>query len=97
MKASIIFTGTGPLLILTSYESLTDPAFVEKLANKGIKKYIAYELPIDKVEKEYGQHLEIILGDLYQTDDLRVLDYNGHHIFKKFSFSEMVSPVYYEP
>lgn len=97
MKASVIFTGTGPLLILTSYESLTDPAFVEKLATKGIKKYIAYELPMEMVEKEYGEHLKIILNDLYQTDDLRVLDYNGHHIFKKFSFSAMGSPKYYEP
>ncbi len=97
MKACIIFTGTGPLLILTSYDSLTDPAFVEKLATKGVKKYIAYDLPMEEVEKEYGDHLKIILNDLYQTDDLRVLDYNGHHIFKKFSFSEMGSPIYYEP
>ena len=97
MKASVIFTGTGPLLILTSYESLTHPAFVEKLATKGIKKYIAYELPMDMVEREYGEHLKIILHDLYQTDDLRVLDYNGHHIFKSFSFADMGKPIYYEP
>ncbi len=37
MKTSIIFTGTGPILIMTSYESLTNPDFVEKLAVKGIK------------------------------------------------------------
>jgi len=97
MKASVIFTGTGPLLILTSYDSLTDPSFVEKLATKGVKKYIAYELSMEAVENEYGDHLKVILNDLYQSDDLRVLDYNGHHIFKKFSFSDMGQPIYYEP
>ena len=97
MKASIIFTGTGPILILTSYESLTDPAFVEKLATKGIKKFIASELPMETVEKKYGEHFNIILGDLLQTDDLRVLDYNGYNIFNNFSFSEMGQPIYYEP
>jgi len=30
MKAGIFFTGTGPILILTSYESLDDPNLVEK-------------------------------------------------------------------
>ena len=35
MKAGIFFTGTGPILILTSYESLDDPKLVEKLALKG--------------------------------------------------------------
>jgi hypothetical protein len=34
MKAGIFFTGTGPILILTSYESLDDPKLVEKLAVK---------------------------------------------------------------
>jgi hypothetical protein len=31
MKAGIFFTGTGPILILTSYNTLTDPNLVEKL------------------------------------------------------------------
>ena len=97
MKASIIFTGTGPILILTSYESLTDPDFIDKLAVKGIKKFIASELPIEEVKKKYGEHFKIILNDLHQTDDLRVLDYNGYNIFNFFSFAEMGKPVYYEP
>ncbi|MCK9273850.1 MAG: hypothetical protein M0P57_02055 [Syntrophales bacterium] len=97
MKASIIFTGTGPILILTSYESLTDPKLIDKLASKGIKKFIATELPIEEVEKRYKEHFKIVLDDLHQTDDLRVLDYNGHNILESFSFAEMGKPVYYEP
>ena len=97
MKAGILFAGSGPLLILTTYESLNDSKFVEKLTTKGIKKYIAFEVPIDKARERYGMHFTIIMGDLKQTDDLRVLDYNGHHVFNNFSFDEMGEPIYYEP
>ena len=97
MKVAIIFTGTGPILVLTSYESLTESSFVEKLASKGIRKFIATELPYDIVKERYGHHFDVVMGDLYQTDDLRVLDYNGYNVFKNFSFKEMGKPIYYEP
>ncbi|CAB1084009.1 hypothetical cytosolic protein [Olavius algarvensis Delta 1 endosymbiont] len=96
MKAGIFFTGTGPILILTSYNTLSDPNLVDKLATKGIKKYIAYEVPENKVKERYGQHYNVILGDLNQTDDLRVLDYDGHHVFYNFSLNEIGEPVYHE-
>ena len=38
MKAGIVFTGSGPLVILTSYESFTDTDLIAKLNAKGIKK-----------------------------------------------------------
>ncbi|MGV8075264.1 MAG: hypothetical protein AB2L11_12000 [Syntrophobacteraceae bacterium] len=97
MKALIIITGTGPVLVLTSYESFTDANFIEKLNSKGIKKFIAYDIPIDKVKEKYGKHFSVVMGDLHETDDLRVLDYNGHHVFLNFSFAEMGSPGYHEP
>jgi len=97
MKAGVIFTGTGPILILTSYKSLTDPGFVEKLATKGVKKFISYEFPLEEIKEKYGKYFDVIMNDLYQTDDLRVLDYNGHSIFQSFSFSKSGPPTYYEP
>lgn len=90
------FTGTGPILILTSYESPEDPNLVEKLALKGIKKYIAFEIQEDLVKERYGKHFNVILGDLKQADDLRVLDYDGHHVFYNFSIDEMGGPIYHE-
>ena len=96
MKAGIFFTGTGPILILTSHESLNDPKLVEKLALKGIKKYIAYEIQEDLVKHKYGKHFDVILSDLKQTDDLRVLDYDGHHVFYNFSIDEIGEPIYHE-
>jgi hypothetical protein len=85
MKAGIFFTGSGPILLLTSYEELNDPRLVEKLHTKGIKKFIAYEVDENKVKQRYGMQYNIVLGDLRQTDDLRILDYDGHHVFYNFS------------
>ncbi len=97
MKAGIVFTGTGPILILTTYESFKDPNLVAKLAAKGIGKYIAAELPLDRVKQKYGNQFNVVLGDLKQSDDLRVLDYNGYNVFHNFSFEEMGQPTYIEP
>ena len=96
MNAGIFFTGTGPILILTSYESLNDPKLVEKLALKGIKKFIAFEIKEDLVKQKYGKQFNMILGDLKQEDDLRVLDYDGHHVFYNFSIDELEKPIFYE-
>jgi len=96
MKAGIFFTGSGPLLILTSYDSLSNSDFVEKLSMKGIKKFIAYEVSVEMVKEKYGQHFNVIMGDLYQTDDLRILDYDGHNVFRNFSFNNLGEPIYQE-
>ena len=96
MKAGIFFTGTGPILILTTYSSLNDPKLIDKLTQKGIKKFIAYEVSEDLVKQRYGKQFNVILGDLKQTDDLRVLDYDGHHVFYNFSLNELGQPVYHE-
>jgi len=96
MKAGIFFTGTGPILILTTYDSFTEPNLVKKMRAKGIKKFIAYEIPIDMAKEKYGNHYNVIMGDLKQEDDLRVLDYDGHHIFNSFSLKDLGKPVFHE-
>ena len=96
MKAGIFFTGSGPILLLTSYESFTDPKLIEKLAAKGVKKYIAYEVPVDLAKQKYGKHYTVIMGDLHQEDDLRILDYDGHHVFVNFSLRDLGEPIYHE-
>jgi hypothetical protein len=70
---------------------------VEKLEAKGINEFIGYELPLEKVKERYGGHFSVVLGDLHETDDLRVLDYNGHRVFANFTFEEMGNAIYYEP
>lgn len=96
MKAGIFFTGTGPILLLTTYGELDDRTLAAKLAQKGIKRYLAYEVPEELVREKYGLHFKIILGDLKQSDDLRILDYDGHHVFYSFSLNELGPPIYHE-
>jgi hypothetical protein len=69
MKAGVFFTGSGPILILTTYESFTQPDFVTKMEAKGVKKFIAREVPVDKVKDRYGNHYAVVMGDLSQTDE----------------------------
>ncbi|MCU0235101.1 MAG: hypothetical protein MUE90_13860 [Thermoanaerobaculales bacterium] len=88
MRAYIIFSGTGPILMLTTYPALTDPRLVAKLAQKGIAKFIAYEVSVERVRDIYGVPFEVIAADLAAVEDCRVLDFNGHHIFSRFPFAE---------
>jgi len=93
MKAYIIFSGTGPILILTTYSELESPQLVDKLRHKGMEKFIAYEVPLETVQRIYGVPFEVIAKDLETTEDLRVLDFNGHHIFSRFSLAELGEPI----
>jgi hypothetical protein len=93
MRAYIIFSGTGPILILTTYSSLVDERLVGKLQHKGIAKFIAYEVPIEDVKRIYGVPFDVIASDLEQAEDVRVLDFNGHHIFSRFSMAQLGEPI----
>ena len=97
MKAVIFINGSGAFLIITSHESLADPALVRKLEAKGIEKYIAYEVPMEMVQERYGHHFDVVMSDLKQDDDLRVMDFDGRRIFHHFSFGDFGRPTYHEP
>jgi len=92
-----VFTGSGPILVLTTYAAPSDPMFIEKMSDKGVKKFIARELPLELVKSKYGSQYDSIINDVKQTDDLRVLDYNGYNVFYNFSFADMGEPFRYEP
>ncbi len=96
MKTYFLFTATGPLVILTSYHSVTNPGLLSKLSSKGINKFIACEISSDMAKIRYSKHFDLVCQDLHESDDLRVLDYNGQRAFNTFSFAELGSPVYYE-
>ena len=97
MKAIMIMSGSGPVVVLTSYDSATDPALVERLAAKGIGKFLAYEVPLELAKERYGGHYQIVTNNLHETDDLRVLDYNGNRAFNLFRFDELGPLVIHEP
>ena len=96
MKAALLFTGSGPLVIVTSHSSLTDPALLGKLRAKGIEKFIAYELPPELAKERYAGHFDVVMKDLHESDDLRVLDFNGERAFRLFHLKELGNPVMFE-
>jgi hypothetical protein len=96
MKTALLFTGSGPLVIATSYVSLTEPELLAKLRAKGIKKFIAYELPVALAKERYAGHFNVALQDLHESDDLRVLDFNGERAFGLFHLTELGTPIMVE-
>ncbi len=89
MKALMLFTGSGPIVVLTSHATVTDPSLKAQLKAKGIEKFVAYELPLETVKERYGGHFNTVMHNLHETDDLRVLDFDGQRAFRLFSFEEL--------
>jgi hypothetical protein len=96
MKALMLLTGGGSMVILTSFDSPTASGLIAKLAGKGINKFIAYELPIELAQERYGKHFAVVQQDLHESDDLRILDYNGERAFNLFRFDELGPATLYE-
>ena len=96
MKAYFLFTSTGPLVILTSYDFVEHPELLEKLRAKGVDKFVAHEISIETARTRYGGHFEVVCMDVHETDDMRVLDFNGERAFKSFRFKDLGPPIYYE-
>lgn len=97
MKAYMLFTGSGPLVVLTSHEAITEPALLDKFRAKGIDKFVAHEIAIDVARQRYGGHFNVVLNDLHEADDLRILDYNGERAFRLFRLAELGTPILHEP
>ena len=96
MKAGLLLTGNGALIYLTSHEKFIDESLIEKFKVKGIEKFIVYEISVDIAKARYGGHFDVVVTDLHETDDLRILDYNGIRAFQLFSFKELGEPVMHE-
>jgi hypothetical protein len=96
MKAYFMFTAVGPLVVLTSYDSIINPDLLIKLNSKGITKFIAHEVPVESAKEKYGMHFDIVLQDVHENDDFRILDYSGERAFKNFQLKELGPPIYFE-
>lgn len=97
MNVFILLAGNGALVILTSRASIEDTVLLEKLAAKGIDKFIAFGIPSDLASQRYGTHFDVVAHDLTETDDLRVLDLDGKRALRLFGFAEMTGPWFHEP
>ncbi|MEZ0036095.1 hypothetical protein ABIF68_006465 [Bradyrhizobium japonicum] len=66
------------------------------LRQKGIGKFVAFEVPLSLARERYGGHFHAVESNLHETDDLRVLDFNGQRVFQLFHFEELGSPILIE-
>lgn len=96
MKVMLLLTGSGPLVILTASATPTAPELLQGLAEKGIEKFIAYEIPIELAKQRYGAHFAAVANDVHETDRLRILDANGQRAFALFDFEELGQPTRYQ-
>jgi hypothetical protein len=96
MKAYFLFTAGGPIVFLTSYDSIENPELLNKLDSKGISKFIAHEISIESVKEKYGMHYDVVMEDLHQTDDVRILDYSGERAFRNFKLKELGPAIFHE-
>jgi hypothetical protein len=94
-KAYLIFSGSGPILLLCTYPSVTDERLIEKLRYKGIDRFLAYEVDLEAVRARYTSTFEGVSADLEGVEDIRVLDFNGHQIMANFSLDELGEPIKY--
>ncbi len=96
MHGAIIFSADGPLVILTSHDDLEDPKLLELLARKGIKKFIGFPVMTELLRERYGNHFAIVCASLHETDDLRVLDFDGQRGLELLPFKAFGAAVFHE-
>jgi hypothetical protein len=95
VRAYIIFGGTGPILVVTrNAQGMQSEDAQERLEDKGIKKYIAFEVPPARAEERYGTRYSAAASRLVGDEDIRVVDVDGHQVFSSFEFREMGEPVF---
>ena len=96
MKVFMLFSASAPLVVLSSYDSVTAPDLLRKLEARHITKFIAYEIPLAIARERYGGHFFVVQHGLDEHDDLRVLDDNSERAFSLFKFRELGPPEFYE-
>lgn len=96
LRSYLIFTGSSPILVVSTYPKLTDERLLQKLRYKGIHRFIAYEVELDAVAGIYGDAYSAVATELGGEDhpqDLRVLDFNGHQIMANLSLDSLGDPI----
>ena len=96
VKGILVLSGSGPLLLLSSYSTIDAPGLIAKLRSKGLAKFLAWEVPADRLRDLYGFSFRDIAEHLEQRDDMRVLDFDGHRIFLNLSLRDLGEHILFE-
>lgn len=86
MKTYVVFSSREPLLILTQ-RSIRSGGVLERLREIGIPKFIAHEVPVERVRRQYRDRFDINERAVRDRAELRVLDYRGNEVIQRFPFS----------
>ena len=98
MKAALIFTGSGPIVILTTTRLPDRPGpRREARGPRGFGSSSRSRSRSKSVRAKYHAHYDHVLLDLKQEDDLRVVDEDGHHVYAEFSLRDLGAPIAWEP
>jgi hypothetical protein len=93
MKTAMLVTGSGPLLVSTTCESLAEAGFTQAMHSKGIDKFIACEVSLDRCRHLYPRHFHEQSGGACDDRHVDVLDTDGRRIFLNFPFIESGAPL----
>jgi hypothetical protein len=96
MTAFLVCTDCEPLLVVTPRTAAADGRLARGLGEKGIRRFIAHEVPLDGLKKLYGVPFEVIEAEVRERRDVRILDSNGHHVFSNIRFADLGPPLDYE-
>jgi hypothetical protein len=94
--AYLVVTEGGSMVVLTSRPAIDDARALGALERRGVDRFIAWELPLEVVRRAYGAACDVILGELAQGTEMRVLDFNGPHIFANVPLSRLGRQVRHE-
>jgi len=96
MTAFLVFTEGEPMIVVTAEEAVLDGRLVEYLSQKGMDKFIAHEIDVDRLRKAYGVPFEVVEADIINVRNLRVLDSKGSHAFANVQFADLGKSTWYE-
>ena len=89
MKGILVFSASGPLMLLSSYPTIDDPDLLMTPQAKGIDKFMAWATPVDRCRDLYGYSYRDDAKDLATRRGVHVLDTDGHRIFMNFSLRDL--------
>ncbi len=96
MKSYIVFSSREPFLIVTR-GTIRDRKVIDHLREFGCSKFIAREVPVDHIRRQYGRRFEVMEKAIQEGQDIRVLDYSGEHVFRNLPFSDFGGAFRCEP
>lgn len=95
MKSFLLFSHAGPVLILTSLDSIGQPELLSRLSST-YGKFIAHEVPLEAVKACYSEHFEHVINEPKEDSELMVLDVDGKQIFTNVNLKTLGPPFYYD-